>query len=155
MHQEIKRAREEANGPPEVLMRNYRDLLSGNVVHPAPDRALSWLSLAAGQGHPEALYQLARRHLTGDGVFNSGNSYEVYLLKAAEGNHAEAQRELGIHYLRSSGDTHLAYKALVWLLRARRNGLDVTEQVQAAEQSLDSTHRKWAHERADNFDFSL
>ncbi|WP_148560808.1 tetratricopeptide repeat protein [Magnetospira sp. QH-2] len=102
-----------------------RDLHTGNGVYPAPDRAVSWLRLAARKGHPEALYNLEKRYLTGDGLSKNENSHGVYLLMAAERNHANAQRELGILYLQSSEDTIQVYKALVWLLRARKNGLDV------------------------------
>ncbi|CCQ74442.1 tetratricopeptide repeat protein [Magnetospira sp. QH-2] len=130
-----------------------RDLQTGNGVYPAPDRAVSWLRLAARKGHPEALYNLAKRYLTGDGLSKNENSHGVYLLMAAERNHANAQRELGILYLQSSEDTILVYKALVWLLRARKNGLDVTNEIQAAEQLLDSRRRQWAYEEAFDFEF--
>jgi uncharacterized protein len=153
MHQEIKRAREEANGPPEVLMRNYRDLLTGNGVFPAKERAISWLYMAVKIGHPEAYYDLAKRHLSGNGVFKSENSYAIYLKGAAERNHAIAQKELGVHYLQSSRETVRIYDALVWLLRARKNGLGVAAEVQAAEQLLDRKHRRWAHEKAADFNF--
>jgi len=153
MRQEIKRAREEANGPPEVLMRNYRDLLTGNGVFPAKENAISWLLMAVQKGHPEAYYDLAKRHFTGNGVFKSKNSYEVYLLEAAKRNHAIAQKELGVHYLRTSQVSIRKYDALVWLLRAKKNGLDVAAHVQAAEQLLSPDHRQLAHETAADFNF--
>ena len=153
MRREVERAREEANGPPEVTMRNYRDLLAGRGVFPARERALGWLYMAVEKDHPEAFYDLATRHLSGNGVFKSEVSYQVYLREAARRNHAGAQKELGLFYLQSNPDTVRIHDALVWLLRARRNGLDVTDHVQAAERLLSPKHRRWAQEEADDFDF--
>lgn len=154
MRQEIRRARQESKGSPEVLMRNYRDLLTGNGVFPSTAGAILWLFMASKRGHPEADYDLAKRYLSGDGVSKSEMSYEIHLREAARGNHAAAQKELGSYLLRSGRETFRIFDALVWLLRAQRNGEDVEEQVQAVEQLLDRKHRRWAREKANDFNFN-
>tara|TARA_B100000965_G_scaffold266305_1_gene224977 strand:- start:965 stop:1882 length:918 start_codon:yes stop_codon:yes gene_type:complete len=154
LREEVSRAREMYDGPPEVLMEVYRNLLNGTGVFPNRERALFWLSKAARQDHPAALYDTAQRYLTGNGYEKDETSYVVHLREAARRNHAEAQKELGEYYLRTHKEPFELHNALVWLLRAQRNGLEVSRQVLAAGQLLDDKHREWAYEDAAEFDFS-
>mgnify|MGYP001993198279 CR=1 FL=1 len=153
LREEVTRAHEIYNGPPEGLMAVYRDLSTGNGVYPHPKNALIWLSKAGSQAHPEALYEIARRHLTGEGYLKSDSAYVATLDRAAHLNFAKAQKELGAYYLRASEDSYGWYRALVWLLRAQKNGIDVAAQILAAEKRLSSLDIEAAHERAADFNF--
>lgn len=98
-HDEDARVVAEMNGPPEVVMRNYRDLMSGNAVRVDVRAAIHWLRRAVRQEYPQAQYEIAKLYRTGDGVIQSDASYFVYLTMAARGNYSLAQKELGEYYL--------------------------------------------------------
>ncbi len=142
------------NGAPEGIIRNYHDLLSGNNVHRNPTSAIYWLRSTVSKEHPEALYDIAHRHRTGDGVFQSEASYFTHLMLAARGNYPPAQKGLGEYYLSKGVEIYEKHEALVWLIRAQKNGLDVTQQIHDAEKQLDIQHRTWAREKAANFDLT-
>ncbi len=153
MQEEAARARDNFNGEPEVLMRVYQDLLIGNRIHPSPERAQVWLTKAASENHPRANYLIARGHLTGEGRSKDEDSYIMYLRRAARLNYPLAQKELGENYRMTREDDYGLYLALVWLLRAQKNGEDATPQIQAVESRLDRLDRKAAHKEASDFDF--
>ena len=154
LKEEIERAKAEASGPPEAMMKNYRDLLVGNGVNKAPKSAISWLIMASTAMHPEALYELAYRSKYGDGVEKNEWRYTFKLRMAANKNHALAQRDLGIAYMHGFGVDKFPHMGMVWLIRARKNGLDVEKHIQDAEPLFDGVGRKSASEAALDFDFS-
>lgn len=143
----------ETDGSPQTMMQHYRDLLSGNNVRRNTKAAVDWLERAVIQGLPEAQYEIALRYRDGDGVDQRAAGYFTYLTLAARGNHPPAQKELGKYYLLTAKEVFEKHNALVWLLRAQINGMDVEDMIAEAEQQLDSQHREWAREKAADFDF--
>jgi len=137
MREEIDRAAIESKGTPEVMMQNYRALLSGDGIHPVPERALAWLRLAMEKDHPGALYEFALQHRDEKGEDDNAPTYVLFLKRAAEYGHPLAQLELGKLYLAGKGVTLWPHKALVWFLRAKAEGIAATTEIQEAEKLLD------------------
>ncbi len=161
VRQEVRRAVDDASGPPEIMMHHYRNFLTGNGVHPSLKKAISWLRMAADKGHPEALYDLANRYKSGDGVRKNEDTYISRLRIAAHENSPEAQRDVGLLYLHGKGEKihgkaleNWPYFALVWFFRAQENGLKVDEYVHEAEQLLDPALVKRARKKAMDTAFS-
>lgn len=151
MREEINRAVNESKDPPEVMMQNYRALLTGDGIHPVPERARGWLSLAMSKGHPEALYEFALLHRDEESELYDFARYTSFLLRAAEFGHPVAQLELGKLYLRGESVTHWPYMALVWFLRANASGITAAQEIQEAEKLLDPLNIKLAQENAAEF----
>ncbi len=147
--EEMTKSAREYKGGPEILMRNYRHLSSGNGARANPKRAEIWLFQAVEFNDPLAHYEYAQIQREKQ----NPSGYFIHLKFAAELNYPTAQKELGEHYLANGTEMFEKHFALVWLLRAQRNGLDVTQQIKAAEQQLDNDQVYLARKAAVNFDF--
>lgn len=148
---EMAKRAQEYNGSPDILMGNYHRLADGDGVRANPERAKIWLMQAVEKKHPDALYELAQRLRA---ERSSKDGYRVYLRLAAEANHPKAQKELGENYLTTGQELSEKYHALVWLVRAQINGVNVETLIRKAEQQLDEQHRAWAREKAADFNFA-
>jgi len=146
----MRQATQDYNSEADVLLRNYHDLSSGNGVKADPKRAKTWLLQAMELNDSSAYYeyaQLMRKEKRESGYFS-------YLTNAARLNHPEAQKELGEYYLTTGQELYEKHNALVWLLRAQKNRMNVDKQIREAEHELDEQYRAWAREKAADFDFN-
>lgn len=148
---ELDKSNSELNAPPEIMMRNFFDLKSGNGIHPSAKDAEPWLTRALALNYPPAHYERARLALNDE---QNLGLYVSHLSIAAELNDPTAQAEYGQLFLTGKGVKKWPYSAFVWLLRAQKNGQDVNALIHEAEKLLDPVNRKLAIEKAEDFDFT-
>jgi TPR repeat protein len=89
-----------------------------------PERAVTYLRMAADRGDLEGTFQLARVLDAGFGVNKNAAEAEQLMEKAAQAGHLDAQMMLGTWKLRaySAGVTGDPAPALMWLRRAAERG---------------------------------
>ena len=100
------------------------------------------LERAAAKGHPEAAYRLARSKLDGVGAARDEAAGLDMLWRAAQGDLVVAQTELAEIYAEADRDPLDRQRAYYWLVRAQRNGAEVSEAVDDMAAALTEAQRK-------------
>ena len=100
------------------------------------------LSRAAARDHPEAAYRIARNKLDGsDGERDEAAGRDL-LWRAAQGDLVVAQKELGLLYADAEDDPLDLQRAYYWLIRAKRNGAEVADEIDDVAGSLSEEERR-------------
>ena len=109
----------------------------------APDRLLTaeLLRRAFERDHPEAAYAMAQDKLSGTEAVRDESEGIDLLWRAAQGDHVVAQMELGQLYAQAVRDPIDRQRAYYWLMRAHRNGADITGQLEDVAASLSEEER--------------
>ncbi len=130
----------EALGGPALydLSEQYR---AGEGV--AADGLLSaeLLQRAFDRDHPEAAYSLAQDKLNGSADSRDKIAGIDLLWRAAQSDHVVAQMELGQLYAETERDPIDRQRAYYWLMRAHRNGAEITGQLEDVAASLSEDER--------------
>lgn len=93
-----------------------------------PDEGLSWIVMAARQGHPEAQFTLANMQSDSSAVPNK--EHIKWLEESARNGYGPAQYKLGVYFEKGVGVEKSPARAKYWLTRAARQGYRHEEQVQ-------------------------
>jgi TPR repeat protein len=81
---------------------------------------LSWIVMAARQGHPEAQFKLANIQTESSAVPNK--EHLKWLEESARNGHAPAQYKLGTYFEQGNGVEKSPSRAKYWLTRAAKQG---------------------------------
>ena len=84
--------------------------------------AVTWLRLAAEQGHAEAQFNLGLMYVRGEGVPQNFAEAVTWFRRAAKQGHAEAQFYLGLMYVRGEGVPEDWAEAVNWVRLAAKQG---------------------------------
>ena len=112
----------------------------GGIADPVLAEAL--LERAAAKGEPEAAYQLARRKLDGGDVAHDEAAAIDMLWRAAQGDLVVAQTELAEIYAEADRDPLDRQRAYYWLVRAQRNGAEVSAAIDDIASALTEEQRQ-------------
>lgn len=109
----------------------------------APDRLLAanLLQRAFEREHPEAAYAMAQVKLDGAEAARNESEGIDLLWQAAQGDHVVAQMELGQLYAQTERSAIDRQRAYYWLMRAHRNGADISGQLEDVAASLSEDER--------------
>ncbi|WP_142849274.1 tetratricopeptide repeat protein [Telmatospirillum sp. J64-1] len=113
--------------------------------------AQRWMEQAALKGLPEAQYSLAQMLLQQEGRRQAGLRY---LYEAAVAGYAPAQKSVAGQYRTTREDQFGAFRAYVWLLRAKAGGQDVATELANVEALLEDDNRKLARDWANDPKFT-
>ena len=122
------------------VAEQYRGV-GGGIEDPVLAEAL--LERAAERGHPEAAYSMARLRLDGDRAGQGDKAEALDMLwRAAQGDLVVAQTELADFYAEADRDPLDRQRAYYWLVRAQRNGAEVSAAVEDAASELSEEQRE-------------
>ena len=96
--------------------------LKGIGVEQNADKAVEYLTRAAGKDAPRAHYNLALMYARGDGVAQNADLAQHYYTLAAKAGHVQAQYNLGYFYSYGGETTPNGKLAAEWYERAARQG---------------------------------
>ena len=99
------------------------------------------LQRAFERDHPEAAYAMAQDKLNGSEEARDQSGGIDLLWRAAQGDHVVAQMELGQLYAETERDPIDRQRAYYWLMRAHRNGADISGQLEDVASSLSDEER--------------
>ena len=99
------------------------------------------LQRAFDRDHPEAAYSLAQDKLNGSEEARDEIAGIDLLWRAAQSDHVVAQMELGQLYAETERDPIDRQRAYYWLMRAHRNGADISGQLEDVAASLSEDER--------------
>ena len=128
------------------LSEQYR---TGTEV--AADERLSdeLLQRAFDRDHPDAAYAMAQSKLSGPEEARDESGGIDLLWRAAQSDHVVAQMELGRLYAETERDPIDRQRAYYWLMRAHRNGADISGQLEDVAASLSEEERAMVLENLD------
>ena len=111
-----------------VAQRDSNALFEYAEYYADEKEEVSYLLMAAEQGHIEAIYKLAECYRNGKGAFYNGYTAYIWYRKAAENGHVEAQNWVG-RYLQEgwSNVTKNEKEAVEWYRKAAEQGYDVAQ----------------------------
>ena len=99
------------------------------------------LQRAFERDHPDAAYAMAQDKLNGSEEARDETAGIDLLWRAAQRDHLVAQMELGQLYAETERDPIDRQRAYYWLMRAHRNGADITGQLEDVAASLSEDER--------------
>lgn len=102
-------------------------LLEGRGVAKDPDRAVSLLERAAGNGYVPAQYQLGMCLREGIGIPRNEQRAITWLRLAAEAGEPRAEYELGMMYVHGNGAPRDVVNGYAWLSLASAHGIRAAE----------------------------